>query len=110
MIDPSTVTSDAARRAQSTFPAKVRSEATISYKPPDLSSMSDESDSEDDEDAHGLTVSPADIRVIRRLAARVVSDAHESLGRRVWEGVFGARWKKGAHCGEVREGLASCSV
>ena len=70
MIDPSTVTSDAARRTQSTFPAKVRSEATISYKPPDLSSMSDESDSEDDEDAHGLTVSPADIRVIRRIAAR----------------------------------------
>ncbi|KAI0768986.1 Septin-domain-containing protein [Trametes elegans] len=72
MIDPSSVMTESARRAQSSLPTKTRSETTISYKPPDLSSMSDDSDSEDsdDESAGGLTMSPADIRVIRRLSAR----------------------------------------
>ncbi|KAH9854642.1 Septin-domain-containing protein [Lenzites betulinus] len=72
MIDPSSVTTEAARRAQSSYPSKVRSETTISYKPPDLSSMSDESDSDDSDDdaAAGLTLSPVDVRVIRRLSAR----------------------------------------
>ncbi|EIW59457.1 uncharacterized protein TRAVEDRAFT_46763 [Trametes versicolor FP-101664 SS1] len=72
MVDPSSVTTESARRAQSSYPSKVRSEATISYKPPDLSSMSEDSDSEDsdDESGGGLTMSPVDVRIIRRLSAR----------------------------------------
>lgn len=72
MVDPSSVTTEAARRAQSSYPSKVRSEATISYKPPDLSSMSEDSDSEDsdDESGGGLTMSPVDVRIIRRLSTR----------------------------------------
>ncbi|TBU62262.1 Septin-domain-containing protein [Dichomitus squalens] len=70
MIDPSSVLTEGARRAQSSYPTKVRSEVTVSYKPPDLSSMSDDTDSEDEEDENGLTMSPADIRVMRRIAAR----------------------------------------
>ncbi|KAI0712105.1 Septin-domain-containing protein [Earliella scabrosa] len=72
MIDPSSVATEPARRAQSSFPTKVRSETTISYKPPDLSSMSEDSDSEDEDDGtgNGLTMSPVDIRIIRRLSAR----------------------------------------
>ncbi|KAI0699289.1 Septin-domain-containing protein [Cerioporus squamosus] len=72
MIDPASIVTESARRAQSSLPTKVRSETTISYKPPDLSSMSEESDSEDEEDGSGsnLTMSPVDIRVIRRLSAR----------------------------------------
>ncbi|KAI0755019.1 hypothetical protein C8Q80DRAFT_1216785 [Daedaleopsis nitida] len=72
MIDPSSIMTESARRAISSFPTKVRSETTISYKPPDLSSMSEESDSEDEDDGSGssLSMSPIDIRVIRRLSAR----------------------------------------
>ncbi|KAI0661929.1 Septin-domain-containing protein [Cubamyces menziesii] len=76
MIDPSTVTTEAARRAESSFPTKVRSETTISYKPSDQSAVTsgDESEDEDDEDEetheNNLTMSPVDIRVIRRLSAR----------------------------------------
>ena len=70
MIDPASVMTESARRAASSFPTKVRSEVTVSYKPPDLSSLSDETDSEDEEDEHGLAMAPADIRVIRRIAAR----------------------------------------
>lgn len=72
MIDPASIMTETARRGQSSFPTKVRSETTISYKPPDLSSMSEDSESEDEDDGSGssLTMSPVDIRVIRRLSAR----------------------------------------
>ncbi|KAI0648119.1 Septin-domain-containing protein [Trametes meyenii] len=75
MIDPSTVTTESTRRAQSSLPTKTRSEATISYKPKQEAAPTfDDSDSEDEDDESGggggLTVSPADIRVIRRLSAR----------------------------------------
>ncbi|KAI1793414.1 Septin-domain-containing protein [Ganoderma leucocontextum] len=70
MIDPSSVVTEGTRRGQSSFPAKIRSETTVSYKPPDLSSMSEETDSEEEEDENGLTMSPVDIRVLRRIAAR----------------------------------------
>lgn len=69
MIDPSAVLTAAARRARSSVPSKTRSEATISYRPPEL--VPDNSDDEsDDEAASTLTMSPAEIRVIRRLSAR----------------------------------------
>ena len=42
MIDPSSITTDTARRAQSSFPTKVRSETTISYKPPDAAPAADD--------------------------------------------------------------------
>ncbi|KAI9058282.1 hypothetical protein FKP32DRAFT_1582289 [Trametes sanguinea] len=76
MIDPSTVTTEGARRAQSSLPTKTRSEATISHKPPEpLTPAPGDSDSEDDSDdedesGENLSMSPIDIRVIRRLAAR----------------------------------------
>lgn len=72
MIDPSSIMTETARRGLSALPAKVRSETTVSYKPPDLSSMSEETDSddEDDESGSGLTMSPVDVRVLRRIAAR----------------------------------------
>ena len=72
MIDPASITTESSRRAQTSLPTKVRSETTISYKPPDLSSMSEDSDSEDEDDGSGssLTMSPVDIRVIRRLSSR----------------------------------------
>ena len=71
MIDPASIMSAAARRAQSSLPTKTRSETTISYCPPDFvpddQSLGDESD---DKSAAPLTMSPAKIRVIRRLSAR----------------------------------------
>ena len=71
MIDPASIMSAAARRAQSSLPTKTRSETTISYRPPDLvpddQSSGDESD---DESAAPLTMYPAEIRVICRLSAR----------------------------------------
>jgi hypothetical protein len=72
MIDPASVMTAAARRAQSTLPTKTRSEATISYRPPDLvpDNASDEDDSDDEAASQPLTMSPAEIRVIRRLSAR----------------------------------------
>lgn len=72
MIDPASVMTDTARRGQSSFPAKVRSETTVSYKPPDLSSMSEETDSEDEDENNdsNLSMSPVDVRVLRRIAAR----------------------------------------
>ncbi|RDX42497.1 hypothetical protein OH76DRAFT_1422481 [Lentinus brumalis] len=72
MIDPASVMTESARRAQSSLPTKTRSETTISYKPPDLSPMPEDSDSEDEDDSSGsnLTMSPVDVRVIRRLSAR----------------------------------------
>lgn len=71
MVDPAAVLSVATRRAQSTLPNKTRSEATISYRdhPPDLVPDNGSADS-DDESAIPLRMSPAEIRVIRRLSAR----------------------------------------
>ncbi|KAI0354919.1 hypothetical protein OH77DRAFT_1590291 [Trametes cingulata] len=75
MIDPASVTTDAARRTQSSFPAQVRSETTVSYKPQESPAPESDSDSDSDDDGesggtHGLSMSPVDIRVIRRLSAR----------------------------------------
>ena len=73
MIDPTSIASHGERRAQSSLPSKTRSEATVSYHPPDLSPVSEGSseDDTDDELDGELTMSPADIRTIRRLMARV---------------------------------------
>lgn len=73
MIDPASIKSASARRVQSSLPSKTRSEATVSYHPSDLSPVSDGSseDDTDDELDSELTMSPADIRVIRRLMTRV---------------------------------------
>ncbi|THH19202.1 hypothetical protein EW146_g1914 [Bondarzewia mesenterica] len=62
-----------ARRRLSSLPSKTRSETTISYRPPDTPSLTDDSqDDSDDEDApEKLTMSPAELRIIRRLSARV---------------------------------------
>lgn len=67
----------AARRALSSVPSKTRSETTVSYRPPDLSPVSDDSttdDSSDEEDAddawQSLCMHPADIRVIRRISKK----------------------------------------
>ncbi|EJF64766.1 hypothetical protein DICSQDRAFT_166922, partial [Dichomitus squalens LYAD-421 SS1] len=68
MINPSSVLTEGARRAQSSYPTKVHSEVTVSYKPPDLSFMSDDTNSEDEENKNGLTTSTADIRVMCRIA------------------------------------------
>jgi septin family protein len=70
MIDPTSILTASARRALSALPTKTRSVTTISpSNPPELipdTSSGDDSDSSEEE----LTVSPAEIRVIRRLAER----------------------------------------
>jgi hypothetical protein len=71
MIDPSSVMTVAARRGQSSLPSKTRSETTVSYRnPPDLVPDTSSEDDSDDESEGSLTMSPAEIRVIRRLSAR----------------------------------------
>lgn len=72
MIDPTSVISSSARQGSSFSPSKTRSETTISYRPPDLSSVSadDTSSESEDEDNDKLYMSPAELRVIRRLTAR----------------------------------------
>lgn len=71
MIDPSSIMTVAARRAQSSLPTKTRSETTVSYRtPPDLVPDTSSGDESDDEGEGSLTMSPAEIRVIRRLSAR----------------------------------------
>ncbi|KAG5648412.1 hypothetical protein DXG03_004986 [Asterophora parasitica] len=71
MIDPSTIITAAERRALSTLPHKTRSETTVSNStPPDLVPDTSSGDDSDDEAEGPLTMSPAEIRVIRRLAAR----------------------------------------
>ncbi|KIK52068.1 hypothetical protein GYMLUDRAFT_64471 [Collybiopsis luxurians FD-317 M1] len=68
LIDPSSILTLAERKAKSSLPTKTRSETTVSYRnPPDL--IPDTSSESDDEESP-LTMSPAEIRVIRRLAAR----------------------------------------
>jgi len=73
MIDPGSLVSVEARRALSALPGKSRSQTTISKSsPPDLvSDTSSADDSDEDDDDGKLTMSPAEIRVIRRLSARV---------------------------------------
>ncbi|KAJ4482083.1 septin family protein [Lentinula aciculospora] len=68
LIDPSSIMTVAERRSKSSLPTKTRSETTVSYRtPPDLIPDTS-SDSEDEESP--LTMASAEIRVIRRLAAR----------------------------------------
>ena len=71
MIDPKSIMSTSLRRALSSLPAKSRSEATISRQTsqPDINFADEASDDEDDADAQ-LKMSPADIRVIRRISER----------------------------------------
>ncbi|CAA7261593.1 unnamed protein product [Cyclocybe aegerita] len=72
MVDPDSIMTAEARRGSSSLPTKTRSETTVSMRtPPDLvpdTSSNDESEAEEDDET--LTMSPAEIRVIRRLAAR----------------------------------------
>jgi septin family protein len=71
MIDPSSIMTTAARRGQSSLPSKTRSETTVSYRnPPDLVPDTSSEDDSDDESEGPLTMSPAEVRVIRRLSAR----------------------------------------
>ncbi|KDR82809.1 hypothetical protein GALMADRAFT_57922 [Galerina marginata CBS 339.88] len=82
MVDPSSIMTVSARRAMSSLPPpKARSETTVSMSrsettvslqtPPDLvPDTSDGDESEDEEEEGALTMSPAEIRVIRRLSAR----------------------------------------
>lgn len=71
MIDPSSIMTVVARRALSSLPAKTRSETTVSHRvPPDLVPDTSDDDESDEEDEGPLTMSPAEIRVIRRLSAR----------------------------------------
>ncbi|KAJ7672783.1 septin family protein [Mycena rosella] len=71
MIDPSSIMTVSARRGQSSMPSKTRSETTVSYRnPPDLVPDTSSEDDSDDEGEGSLTMSPAEVRVIRRLSAR----------------------------------------
>ncbi|KAF9463053.1 septin family protein [Collybia nuda] len=71
MIDPASVMTVAARTALSSLPTRTRSETTVSYRtPPDLVPDSSSTDDSDDESEAPLTMSPAEIRVLRRLSAR----------------------------------------
>ena len=70
MIDTASIMTDESRRVLSAVPSKSRSETPVSVPPdlvPDTSSL-DESD--DEESNTALTMSPAEIRVIRRLSTR----------------------------------------
>ncbi|OSX59911.1 hypothetical protein POSPLADRAFT_1172164 [Postia placenta MAD-698-R-SB12] len=71
MIDPKSIMSTSLRRARSSLPAKTPSAIVVNHSP-DLSSFSDDttSDETNEEIAGELTMSPADIRVIRRLGNR----------------------------------------
>ena len=72
MIDTASIMTDESRRVLSAVPSKTRSEATVSV-PPDLvpdTSSGDEDESDDEESNTVLTMSPAEIRVIRRLSTR----------------------------------------
>lgn len=78
MIDPASIMTAAARNTASSAPfAQTHSQTTVSMKnPPDLvpdtssNDEDDDSDDEEDEDSGPLTMSPAEIRVIKRLSAR----------------------------------------
>ncbi|KAJ2933815.1 hypothetical protein H1R20_g3270, partial [Candolleomyces eurysporus] len=75
MIDPASVTTAGERQTQTGLPTKTRSETTVSQSAvPDLvsdtSSDDDSEQEEEEEDQETLTLSPAEIRVIRRISAR----------------------------------------
>ncbi|KAJ7600632.1 septin family protein [Mycena floridula] len=71
LIDPASIMTVSARRAQSSLPAKTRSDTTVSYRnPPDLVPDTSSGDDSDDETDEPLTMSPAEIRVLRRISAR----------------------------------------
>lgn len=77
MIDPASVTPAEERRSQSGFPTKTRSETTVSQSNvPDLVPDTSSEDDDDDDDSVNeeqkevLSLSPAETRVIRRIAAR----------------------------------------
>ena len=76
------VRTESARRAASSFPTKVRSEVTVSYKPPDLSSLSDETDSEDEEDE-----TTPQVRVPEPAKTKVRREYFVSYPK-VWGGLF----------------------
>ena len=73
VIDPSSIVASVARRRL--FSLKSRSKATISAQNPDetppLTDDDGDSDIDSDNKPTGLTMSPAELRVIRRLAERV---------------------------------------
>ncbi|KAI0050400.1 hypothetical protein FA95DRAFT_1581239 [Auriscalpium vulgare] len=74
IIDPASIKTPAARRQLSSLPTKTRSETTISYRnADDTPPLTDDShDSDDDDDDEGqLSMTPAELRVMRRLATRV---------------------------------------
>ncbi|KAK2465322.1 hypothetical protein APHAL10511_002676 [Amanita phalloides] len=71
MIDPASVMTASARRTLSRLPATTRSETTISLRnPPDLIPDTSSGDDSDDEMEEELSMSSAEIKVIRRLAER----------------------------------------
>ena len=71
MIDPASVMVASARRALSGLPTMTRSETTISPRnPPELIPDTSSGDDSDDEVEEELTMSPAELRVLRRLAER----------------------------------------
>ncbi|KAF8964397.1 septin family protein [Flammula alnicola] len=71
MIDPASIMTADARRALSSLPSKTRSETTVSMRnPPDLVPDTSSGDESEDEEDTPLTMSPAEIRVIRRLSVR----------------------------------------
>lgn len=71
LIDPKSIMSSTARRARSSLPTRTRSQATL--KGPNRHDESEEEYSEDDAEyvETTLTMDPAELRVIKRLAARV---------------------------------------
>lgn len=87
LIEPESVVTPALRRAKLALPRLTRSQTSLRYRPDDLSSVSSgessDSSSEDEDapaspratgkaaDRHKLTMNPAEIRVIKRLATRV---------------------------------------
>ncbi|TDL23318.1 hypothetical protein BD410DRAFT_747416 [Rickenella mellea] len=75
MVDPDSVLTPTQRRAKSSLPRKTRSEVTISsiaHKAPSLADEPPEDADDEPDPVHDRpTMSPADIRVIRRLSTRV---------------------------------------
>ncbi|KAF8195430.1 septin family protein [Pholiota molesta] len=67
---PASIITAEQRRAMSSLPVRTRSETTVSMRPPELVPDTSSADESDDEEEGPLTMSPAEIRVIRRLSAR----------------------------------------
>lgn len=73
MVDPSSIMTASTRRTRSSMPPKTRtrSEVTISLsRPTPDGATGGDADDSDEDSADLLTMSPAEIRVIRRLSAR----------------------------------------